>query len=282
MRIHAFKMHCNGNDYIFIEEPVETAYMLSLLAIKISDRHFGLGSDGLVLIQNVEVFDDKINAQMRIFNADGTEAETCGTALMCIAHHLYKKHGVTNIYINNKYCSVDRESELVTVNMGVALCVRHCEVTPCITYEAIQNSVNSPNATVSENITINGYLLNIGNPHFVFFENEYRNIINSDRIWREIEEQTSANVHNITILNDHEISIKIWERGSGFTLSCGSGACVCAFISHKVKNLQNKIKVYVPGGEVNIEILEDDSCLLTGRVTKVYETEYVWIVSENT
>ena len=262
MSIKAIKMHGQGNDYIFLDLLNEQAgdRDWGKIAIELSDRHFGIGSDGLILLTKFVKYKDSYISNMQIFNADGSEAETCGTALRCAAFYLHQKCRINEVYLNTlsgiKHCLIDEESGEITVNMGKAVIREEMSITV-------------------EGMTFTGYFVNIGNPHFCIFENEA--LKNDDAIWEKIETHPAfpdkTNVENIYIINDSEINIKIWERGSGFTLACGSGACASAFVANKFKGLADNMKVNVPGGEVIIRILDDDNCLLIGKVVKVFETE---------
>jgi len=268
-------MHGQGNDYILIDllhgsGKACLAHIVGIdwntLSIKLSDRHFGIGGDGIVVIENSDFGIRNSKVKMRMFNADGSEAETCGTALRCVAYYVSSENDskaclatTDMVYIHTlsgvKECMID-ESGIVSVNMGKVILEKEMSI-----------EIDSEN--------IHGYYLNIGNPHFVVFESEL--LDNNRDIWNKIETHNAfinkTNVENIYINNDKEIRIKIWERGSGFTLACGSGACVSAFISHKLKKLSDKIRVYFPGGEVFVQILDDDTCILSGSVEKVFETE---------
>ena len=264
MIVKAIKMHGQGNDYVFLDlEDVTYSHDQidwASLAIKLSDRHFGIGGDGLVLIEKSFVEDNSCHANMRIFNIDGSEAETCGTALRCTAYYLSQKRNYNQVKIQTlsgiKECIVDLENAMVSVNMGKVILER--------TFEMFINGIE-----------LTGFFVNVGNPHFVVFDDLL--FFQEDNVWQKIENHVHfpnrTNVECVLLINQNEISIKIWERGSGFTLACGSGACASAFIAHKEKNLSNKIKVCVPGGDLFIEIKEDDSCILSGTATKVFETE---------
>ena len=289
MKAKAIKMHGQGNDYIIIDLidyvgksclATKDSVDWNSLAIRLSDRHFGIGGDGIVLIEEADVEQQKAEVMMRMFNADGSEAETCGTALRCVAfyfHEMYLISGLLHklaitkstdnkIYIHTlsgiKECIID-DFGIVSVNMGKVSLEKE------MTIEIEGNNVY-------------GYYINIGNPHFVVFENEL--LREKEDIWDKIGTHSAfpnkTNVENVEIkrpvsgiMSLDAIQIKIWERGSGFTLSCGSGACASAFISHKVMNLSDRIKVFVPGGEVLVQILGDSTCVLSGSVEKVFETE---------
>jgi diaminopimelate epimerase len=263
LKVKAIKMHGQGNDYIFCDiEDVDIDLddnEWANIAKKVSNRHFGIGGDGLVLIQKVSDDGDHYHAKMRMFNADGSEAETCGTALRCTTFYLHEKHRMDSIYLytmsGKRLCRVT-EGGLISVDMGVV----RLEKEMCINVDG-QN--------------FNGYSVNVGNQHYVIIDNEF--LKNNNNVWHQIEKHSAfehkTNVENIAVVSDNEINMKVWERGSGFTLACGSGACASAFVAHKILNLQPTIRVNMPGGEVAIEILADNRCILKGTVKKVFETE---------
>ena len=277
MKIKAIKMHCNGNDFVLLDiiDIQNFTFCWSDFARYITDRHFGIGGDGLVLIE----------PRMRIFNSDGSEAETCGSAILCTAFYLYEKYGDSEVIVDTIkrkiVCNIYETPPLPPLIEGG-------DSPPSLregrggVYEKSVVSANMGTVIHENDISlqikdteINGHTLNIGNPHFAIFDNGIFD--ESVEYWELIENHPNfpnrINIENIEIINQNEIKIKIWERGCGFTLSCGSGACVSAFIAHKLKKLDSKIKVHVPGGELIIEILNDNSCVLTGQVTTVFETE---------
>ena len=279
MKIKAIKMHCQGNDFIFLDLINKTDFCIvwSDFAKKITDRHYGIGGDGLVLIE----------PKMRIFNTDGSEAETCGSALLCTTLYLCQKYGSSKVIIETIKgkipCFINESPTLSpSTYLSPASHLNTSGVGQILNKQPISISANMGKVTYEKDIflkidkyNLKGNILNIGNPHLVFFENSIldENIDYWEKIENDINFPNRINIENVKIINKHEIEITIWERGCGFTLSCGSGACVSAFISHKLKGLDKKITVRVPGGELLVEVLDDDSCLLTGQVTTVFETE---------
>jgi diaminopimelate epimerase len=123
-------------------------------------------------------------------------------------------------------------------------------------------------------LSIKGRLVNVGNYHFISFDEALFD--QPAEIYRAIEHHEAfpmkPNVESIQILSKNEINMKVWERGSGFTLACGSGSCASAFVAHKIRGLSSEIKVNNPGGDMLISILEDDSCEMSGTVSRVFQT----------
>jgi diaminopimelate epimerase len=252
MRYKFFKMHAQGNDYIYFDftETVVPDLNFSEAAIKLSDRHYGIGADGIVLIQS----DERCDAFMRIFNADGSEAEMCGSALRCTAYYLNKQHKVKSSTINTKSGEMSiavEANSIVKVSLGKA--------------ELLSN----------ESINIAGYEgfpVNIGNPHFVCFT-KVLNPQATSRFGPLIENHekflNKTNVEFVHILSQNKIALEVWERGSGRTLACGTGAGASVFAGIKKGFLDNIVQVDLPGGSVTIE-MKDDEIFLSGEVNFVF------------
>lgn len=249
------KMHGLGNDYIFIDcFPKTTAQIiakinLSVLARAVSDRHFGIGSDGLVLISPSK----EANAQMRIFNADGSEAEMCGNAIRCVAKYLYEQGlchrdhmqietlaGIRSLALHVEQEKVDS----VTVNMGI----------PRIQHASMQSGMDPIGYTS----------VNIGNPHAVFFRDTIPHLT------------TNTNVEFVHVRSRHELDVRVIERGSGETLACGTGACASAVAAICHGLTDRDVTVHLPGGDLTIQWNETDSpVFMTGPATEVFRGEYI-------
>ena len=254
MKLDFFKMHAQGNDYIYfdlIDKPFPDIDF-SKLAIKLSKRNFSIGSDGIVLILSSEICD----AKMRMFNADGSEAKMCGSALRCVSYYLSQKTSKDEVTVKTlsgiKTGLVkDKKEELVTIDLGV------------------------PTFIQDEDIIINdhtGSLISVGNPHFVTFTKSLSENIANDQgpiIDDPVNFPDCINVEFVKIINKNEIEIKIWERGSGATLACGTGACAATFCGIKKGILSSPIKVQMPGGSVTVE-LKENNIFLTGKVEYVF------------
>ena len=215
-------MHGLGNDYVYLDcfQPATAKLVaqtdLSALARRVSDRHFGIGSDGLVLI----LPDTESDAYMRMFNADGSEAQMCGNAIRCEAKYLYESGICPRDTMRIKTLSGIRTLRLqvakgiveqVTVEMG------HPVISQQLLY---LNSRPMPFVAV-----------NMGNPHAVFFRPELPvkdfpqlgEQIGTDRFFSE-----GTNVEFVCVRNDHELDLRVWERGTGETMACGTGSCAAA------------------------------------------------------
>lgn len=245
MKFDFFKMQVNGNDYIFFdllgkrnfEKKFESVQMLC-------DRNFGIGGDGVVLI----LPDANNDALMRIFNADGSEAKMCGSALSSVTLYLSEKLKKIKTKINTlsgEKIGFVFSDQSIKINMGVPTLL---------------------SAEQTELETFWGNLVQIGNHHFVTFMKELDSNI-ANNYGPKIENHPSfpdgINVEFVRIKNKKEIEMKIWERGSGATLSCGTGACAAVFAGIQKKKLANKVTVKMPGGNVKVEYNDSHIFLVT-------------------
>jgi len=255
------KYHGQGNDYLYImQNELRADINLNDLAIKMSDRHFGVGSDGIVILSNCESAD----IMMRIYNADGSEAEMCGTALRSTAFYI-------STLLNKKTLSVMTKSGLkyaiihpdsVEVDMGQAISLADYPV-------EIKTASN----------TFKGFYISMGNPHFVI--NQSLEDKNNLPIWgNQIENDpyfvNKTNVEFVKIINKNEICVDIWERGSGITLACGTGACASVFALFNAGLLNNDVKVNLPGGIVRVNLDNNMHLRLIGPVEKVMTGLYYY------
>lgn len=270
------KMHGIGNDYIFVDCFHETlAEAPETLAAKVSERHFGIGGDGLILILPSNVAD----ARMRIFNADGSEAEMCGNGVRCVAKYVYEHgiakrnpltietgRGVLTLHLEVK----DDRVQSVTVDMG----------------EPILDPARIPvrlNGTVIEHpINVDGVDLAItcvsmGNPHCVIFRQEIDDHLVT-RIGPKLERHplfpNRTNVEFVEVLSPSEARMRVWERGSGETLACGTGACAVCVAGVLAGRLDRKVLVHLLGGDLQIEWRSDGHVFMTGPATEVFTGEW--------
>ena len=255
MKLDFFKMHAQGNDYIYfdlIDKPLPKVD-LSKLAITLSNRNFSIGSDGIVLILNSKTCD----AKMRMFNADGSEGKMCGSALRCISYYLSQRFGKDEVMVETLAgiktgLIEDKGKKLVTIDLGIP--------------EFIQN----------EDVTINdhtGNLISVGNLHFVVFMKSLSENIAKYQghiIDNPANFSDGINVEFVKKINKNEIEIKIWERGSGATLACGTGACAATFCGIEKDILVSPVVVHMPGGSVTVK-LKKSNIFLTGKVEHVFD-----------
>jgi len=258
------KMHGLGNDYLYVFGVVPEN--IRELCIKLSDRHFGAGSDGMIFISPSEIADFK----MRIFNADGSEAKMCGNGIRCVGKYVYDKN-----YTNKTAITVETLSGIKTLALSVA----EGKVT--------EATVDMGKAKVFDkmNIEIDGGMLSfipvsVGNPHAVFFTDNI-NGIPLEIIGPKIEKNPlfpdGVNAEFVEVISHDKIRMRVWERGSGITLACGTGSCasVAACVKEGVCKPDTPVKVVLDGGELKITVSDSFNVQMTGPAETIYEGESV-------
>ena len=268
MKLPFVKMHGLGNDYVYVDcFHAETAKViartdLSALARKVSDRHFGVGSDGLVLILPSKEAD----ASMRIFNADGSEAQMCGNAIRSVGKYLYE-HGLCStprLFIETKAGIRSLELKVtdglvreVTVNMGE----------PRIKPDTLMRGSDPVGFTS----------VNMGNPHAVFFRQSMQQIDQITHfgpiVCTHPHFPEGTNVEFACVRNVREIDVRVWERGAGRTLACGTGACAAAVAAIRQGLTERDVVVHLPGGDLDIRWDIDGMVFMTGPATEVFRGE---------
>lgn len=267
------KMHGAGNDYVYIDcfankigDPVP-------LAIRLSDRHFGIGGDGIILIQP----SDKADARMRMFNADGSESEMCGNGVRCVAKYVYD-HGIAKKdtlrietgrgVLTLKLTVENGKVSLVTVDMG----------TPRLSGLDVPTTIDAPRV-IDHPIMVNGTeyrftAVSMGNPHAVIYvDNAASFPVTSVGPLIEMSSlfPRRVNVEFVEIMSRTEVRQRTWERGSGETLACGTGAsavCVAGVLTGKT---DRTVTVHLTGGDLSITWADDDAgVLMTGNAVEVF------------
>jgi len=271
------KMHGIGNDYIFVNCYEEDVTDPHGLARDMSARHFGVGADGLILIQPSEVAD----VGMRIFNADGSEAEMCGNGIRCLAKYAYE-HGMctkTEMAVETKagirivqLLVEGGKVKAVTVDMGV----------PGLTRAEIPMVGDREERVIGETLRIGGENLEItcvsmGNPHC---------IVPVERIdlvpWRELGRQIEVhelfphrtNVEFVEVFSEQEVMVAVWERGVGPTLACGTGASAVCVAMNLLGRTGPRIKAHLPGGDLSLEWAENRHVYMTGPAEEVFTGQW--------
>jgi diaminopimelate epimerase len=267
------KMHGAGNDYIYVNCFAEKLpHDIPRLAIAVSDRHTGIGADGLILICPSEIAD----ARMRMFNADGSESEMCGNGVRCVAKYVYD-HGIARqdrlkIETGRGVLTLDLEVrgglvERVRVNMGAPI------------LEASKIPTTLPgNPPIRQKITAAGCefevtCVSMGNPHCVTFVDR----LSDDwvlRVGPEVERHLAfprrVNAEFIQIVSPREFHMRVWERGSGETQACGTGACASAVAGVLTGLTERRVLAHLPGGDLELEWSESGDVFLTGPAVEVF------------
>ena len=256
------KMHGLGNDYVYMDAINQIIKNRNELAKKVSDRHFGIGSDGLILICKSNIADFR----MQMFNSDGTEAEMCGNGIRCVGKFVYD-----NGFTNKKNITIEtlagvKKLELITedekvkevkVDMGEP--ILEPEIIPVISEE---NPVKDLNLNLSDK-NFKFTCISMGNPHAITFIDEDVNKFDVEKYGKlaEINETfpKRTNVEFINIINKHKIKMRVWERGAGETLACGTGACASAVAAIINGYTNRNIIVELLGGNLEIEWNKNDN-----------------------
>ena len=258
MKLKFFKMQAQGNDYIYFDFMKKKPPLINYsdLAEKLSKRRFSIGSDGIIIIENKQNYD----AAIRIFNADGSEANICGSALRSVTAYLADHNAKNNYQIWTKAGSINaqvtkkEDKSVITVEMGKVGFIENKKL---------------------KLYKFEGYQVSVGNSHFVIYLNQLDADITS--IYGPLIENhekftDKMNVEFVRKISDNEIEVKVWEQGSGETLACGSGACAAVYTGLKKYGLSENVKVNFPGGSVMVRIAEE-TAFLSGEVEFVFQGE---------
>lgn len=275
-------MQAYGNDYIYVNAINQKVENPGDIAKRISDRHFGVGSDGLVLVCPSDICDFK----MRIFNPDGTEAEMCGNALRSTAkfvyfHHLTSKKEMTIETLGgnqNVYLTVEN-GEVTNIHAVIGEPEFSSEKIPVIT--ASDNFINQP--LVVADTTFHVSSLSWGNPHTVLFVENVRDF-EVEKYGERIEHMecfpVRTNVTFAQVIDRKHIRIREWERGTGETLGCGTGCCSAVVIANMLHMCERSAAVEQPGGVLHVEWDEKNMVHMIGNSHIVYQGEYFYETKE--
>ena len=279
MGIHFTKMHGTGNDYVYInafEENVENA---EELAVRISDRHFGVGSDGLILVAPSQIAD----CRMIMYNADGSEGAMCGNGIRCVAKYAYE-HGI----VKDSHISIETKSGIkkleLTVEDGIVTYVKVNMGRAVLRPEEIPVKAEGENF-VAEPLTVEGKeytvtCVSMGNPHCVIFTSgiDELDLEKTGPLFENHEMfPDRINTEFVEIVDEHTIRMRVWERGSGETISCGTGTCaaVVAAVLNGYFRRGEEIEVQIRGGKLYDTYMENGEVLMKGPAVTVFEGELV-------
>jgi len=267
-----WKMHGLGNDYIVIDNRNEKIDSKEApeLAKRLCERHFSVGADGLLLVSNSIVAD----AKMQIFNPDGSEAEMCGNGIRCFAKYCYEK-----IIVPKQEFIIETLSGLkhvwLTLENGKVTIVKVDLGVP--NWQRSSLPMVGSGTCINENLEVDGEVYNvtclsIGNPHCTVFVDNVDDFP-VQKIGPKIENNKAfpkrTNVGFVQVLNQNELKVRVWERGCGETLACGSGTSAAVAAANKLGKVKNKVTVHVLGGDLQVEVAE--SLFLSGAAEKVFE-----------
>lgn len=272
------KMHGAGNDYIYIDGFAESVSDPAALAVTLSNRQFGIGSDGLILILPSQ----RAHVRMQMFNADGSEAEMCGNGIRCVAKYAYD-HGLVQdktiqvetaagVKTLQLFTHADNRVEKVRVNMGAPRLERgHIPMTG-----PAESRVIAEKLTILER-TFDITCVSMGNPHCVIFVDDLDRFP-VERYGPAIENHAlfprRINVEFVEVLNPGEVRQRTWERGAGETLACGTGASAVTVAGVLTGRTERRLLNHLRGGDLELEWAEDGSIYLTGPAVQVFQGDY--------
>ena len=272
------KMHGLGNDYVYVDCFGQQVADPAGLARTISDRHFGVGGDGLILI----LPSDQADVRMRMFNADGSEGQMCGNGIRCVAKYAYD-HGRTHA----NPMSVQTAAGIKTIQLELDAADKVTQATvdmgePIL--DPVQIPVNIPQKRVVDlpvrtpKYAYNMTCVSMGNPHAVIYVDDV-NAVPLEQVGPELEHHRlfpqRINVHFVQVHSQGEVTMRTWERGSGITLACGTGAsavCVAGVLTGKAGR---KIVAHLPGGDLRLEWRADNNHVyMTGPAAEVFSGDW--------
>jgi diaminopimelate epimerase len=272
------KMHGLGNDYVYVDTSISAVKNPADLAREVSDRHFGIGSDGLILILPSEVAD----ARMRMFNADGSEAQMCGNGIRCVAKYLYDQERVSGTTVNIETAAGVRNIEVIPDADGKAgKAVVHMGEPQLLRGEipmhgaAQEQALNV--ALQVEDETFEVSCVSLGNPHCVVFVEDVERF--AVEKWGPLLENHAwfperANVEFVEILSPTEVKQRTWERGAGETLACGTGASAVVVVAFLTGRCERNIVNHLRGGDLYMEYTPQGYVRMTGPAVEVFRGEY--------
>lgn len=272
------KMQGIGNDYVYVNCLQETIENPSELAKKISDRHYGVGSDGLIMINP----SDKADFEMEMYNADGSRGEMCGNGIRCVAKYVYD-YGLTD----KTSISVETLAGIkyldLTVEDGKVVLVKVDMGKPMLRPEEVP-VVSEKEEVIDEPITVNGQeyrmtCVSMGNPHAVVFIDQDVKEFPLETVGVKFENHERfpkrVNTEFVNVLDRHTAQMRVWERGSGETLACGTGACAVAVACALNGLTEDEVTVKLLGGDLQIKWdREKNTVYMTGPAEVVFDGEW--------
>ncbi len=258
------KMHGAGNDYIYVNTLLYSVPDPEKAAIVWSDRHKGIGSDGLVLIGESPV--PEADFSMRIFNADGSEAMMCGNASRCIGKYLYERALTTQTQIRLLTLSGIKTLDLHVAPDGTV---------ESVTVDMLEPVLENEEQFIPSRSMGKGTFVSMGNPHYVIFTDDIDQVGETGRIL-ELHPAfpQRCNIEFARIEADGSIRTRVWERGSGITMACGTGACATAVAACITERAGRKSRIVMDGGTLDIEWRESDNHVyMTGPAAFVFDGE---------
>ena len=273
--MHFDKYQGLGNDFVFVNAEQEKINDLSAAARAVCDRRFGVGADGLVLLQR-----EKDGVQMRIFNSDGSEAEMCGNASRCVALFARERGWLTGDVLTLYTLAgpvitqiTDAQRGLVCVDMGPARWTR--QQIPMLGNPQ-DSAVEVPLEAAGKVWT--GTAVSMGNPHFVIFVPDLAQI-DLSAVGPVLEKHPAfpkkTNVEFVQVLDKNTLRMRVWERGAGITKACGTGSCATLAAAVKTGRTGPEARIVLDGGTLTLRLAENGHLFMTGPAQKVFTGEYI-------
>ncbi|MFA5840169.1 MAG: diaminopimelate epimerase [Candidatus Margulisiibacteriota bacterium] len=256
------KYHGLGNDFVLLDSRKDKLDGIDIkkLAIDVCDRHFGIGADGILIVWP----STKAHYRMQILNPDGSEAEMCGNGIRCFTKYVFETDKLKEEVIS------------IETPAGIILPAIIPSSNPTVTTVEVDMGIPSEQGKIElYGLTFNK--VSMGNPHAICLVGDFGQIDFYDlgpKIEHDPHFPQRTNVEFVKVLNDKEIEIKVWERGAGETMACGTGACASMVAAHSAGKVGRKIIAHLPGGALEIEWNDDNHILMRGPAEKVFEGTY--------
>jgi diaminopimelate epimerase len=274
MTLEFTKMHGLGNDFVVVDAVRKSwSFDASSASQKVNDRRFGIGGDGLILIEK----GNSLPFRMRMFNPDGSEAEMCGNGIRCVAKYIHDEGLFPDNPIPIETGAGNLSLQLlggdeIRVDMGKE---RHLRGDIPMTGDPATPAVGFDLEAVGRRLR--AVAVNMGNPHCIVFVDDVSSVPLED--WGLAIENhemfpSRTNVHFVQVLSPNELRMRTWERGAGATLACGTGACAVGVAAELSGVSGNEVLIHLPGGDLRIEIAEDRTVFMTGPAAYVYKGEF--------
>lgn len=274
--INFSKMHGAGNDFIIIKVEEINGIDYSILAKEVCDRHFGIGADGMMVVEDSDIGDVK----MHYYNSDGSKGEMCGNGIRCFSKFVFEKGIVNKDVLMIETLAGVKEVKLtltesdkvenILVDMGKP--ILKAKDVPVMTEKEI--FINETIKIGDSSIIVSSILMGV--PHTVIFVDDIKQQ-DVYKLGSKIEKHSiyprKTNVNFAQVINNEFMKVDTWERGAGKTLACGTGVCASVYVAHRLNYVGNKVKVNIPGGKLNIYI-NDDTVFMEGTAEFVCDGKY--------
>lgn len=279
MKFRFVKMQGLGNDYIYVDCMKEKIENPAEVSKKISDRHFGVGSDGLILVGKSEIADYTMN----IYNADGSQAEMCGNGIRCVGKFLHDEGYVKSNSVDIETLAGIKHLDLIIEN-GVCVGASVDMGEPILTPEKVP-VVFDGDKMINEPVTVKGKTYNVtaismGNPHAIIFQDEKVEDMDLEAIGPFFESHeifpARTNTEFVNVIDRKTLRMRVWERGSAETMACGTGASAVAIAGILNGHCDRQVTVKLNGGDLKITWRDDNHVIMEGPAVRVCTGEYIF------